>query len=217
MKSLSNRTHYALSVDCVVFGFKEQTLNVALIERKNPPFQGHWAIPGGFIEEEETVEEAAIRELQEETGIADLYLEQFHVFSEPGRDPRGRVITVAFFALVNAGEYTLTASQDAAKAQWWPMDALPEVAFDHREIIDMALEALRDAVNKKPIVFALLPKEFTLSALQKLYEEIFGIEMDKRNFRKKMVDQGYICPLGKKTKGEQHRPAELYGFIEPKY
>ena len=182
---------------------------VALINRKNNPFAGKWAIPGGFLEVDETVEETAKRELKEETGLENIYIEQFHVFSKPDRDPRGRVITVAFFALINA-EQTLTATNDAAFATWWPAYELPDLAFDHLEIYKMALEALRDAVDKRPIIFDLLPSEFTLSALQTLYEEIFNTKQDKRNFRKKIMELGMVMPTGKKTTGGKHRPAQLF-------
>lgn len=216
MGNLTKRSHYSLSTDCVVFGYHNGSLDVALIERKNTPFKGKWALPGGFMEGDETVEECARRELHEETGIEDVYLEQFQVFSEPDRDPRGRVITVAFFALVNTNDYHLVADEDAADAKWWPAYDLPELAFDHPQIYARALEALRHAVESKPLAYHLLPKEFRLSELQRLYERIFDTELDKRNFRKQVAQMPFIKPTGKMTSGDRHRPAQLYKFLRRK-
>lgn len=217
MLSLQNRTHYALAVDCVIFGYTKGELKVALIERKNEPFKGSWALPGGFVHENETVEQAAARELQEETGVHDIYLEQFHVFSEPERDPRGRVITVGFFALIAADKIELTATADAADAQWYSAYDLPQLAFDHARIYETALHALRVAATLRPLVFELVPHYFTLTQLQKLYEQIFGIELDKRNFRKQIAELGYVVETKKMLRGGQHRPARLYRFDEKKY
>lgn len=212
MCALEKRFHYPVSVDSVVFGYTEGELKVALIERKNEPFLGMWAIPGGFMEGNETVEETALRELKEETGIEGVYLEQFHVFNKPGRDPRGPTITVALFALINSDRCHLIASDDAAKAKWWPAYELPHLAFDHDEIYQKALEALRVAMRTKPLAFELLPKEFTLTHLQDLYEQVFGIKLDKRNFRKKVAKWDFIKASGNKTEGGRHRPAELYRY-----
>ncbi len=211
--SIKNRTLVPLSVDCVIFGYAKEKLQVALIERKKTPFQGHWALPGGFIEGSETVEEAALRELQEETGIRDVYLEQFHVFSDPNRDPRGRVITVAFFALIASDHLELVATEDAEKAMWWSLDDLPTLAFDHTSILHKALKALRAAATLRPLLFELLPEKFTLTAFQNLYEEVFGLKTDKRNFRKKILKMGLIEATKKTTKGTKHRPAQLYQQI----
>lgn len=217
MASLSQRTHYPVAVDCVIFGYDNEALKVALIERKNLPFKGNWALPGGFMEDDETVEEAAQRELHEETGIDDIYLEQFHVFSAPDRDPRGHVISVAFFALIASDQFELIATQDAARAAWFSAYKIPKLAFDHDEIYAKALEALRVAITIKPLVFKLLPKYFTLSMLQHVYEEILGFSIDKRNFRKKITTVDYIQETTKTTQGEQHRPAKLYTFNKTRY
>lgn len=216
MDDLHDRAHYPISVDSVIFGYTCGKLQVALIQRKNPPFIGMWAIPGGFMEGEETVEQTALRELQEETGIKDVYLEQFHVFNKPGRDPRGPTVTVALFALINADLCHLIASEDAAKAKWWPAYDIPELAFDHNEIYLKALEALKVALRTRPLAFELLPKQFTLTHLQDLYEQVFGIVLDKRNFRKKIAKMDFICPTEVWTAGERHRPAQLYEY-DPKY
>lgn len=216
MYELEGRTHYPISVDSVVFGYTEGELKVALIERKKTPFIGMWAIPGGFMEGSETVEETALRELKEETGIEGVYLEQFHVFNKPGRDPRGPTITIALFALINSDRCHLIASEDAAKAKWWPAYKLPPLAFDHDEIYMKALEALRNAMRTRPLAFELLPKQFTLTHLQDLYEQVFGISLDKRNFRKKVAKMNFIQVSGNKTEGARHRPALLYQF-DPKH
>lgn len=217
MDSLKNRSHYPISVDSVIFGYTEGKLKVSLIKRKKEPFVGMWAIPGGFMEGNETVEETAFRELKEETGIEDIYLEQFGVFNKPGRDPRGPTVTVAFFALINSDDCRLIASEDAAKAKWWPAYELPPLAFDHDEIYKKALEALRIALRTRPLAFELLPKEFTLTHLQDLYEQVFNIKLDKRNFRKKISKMDFIQLSGNKTKGERHRPALLYHYDPKRY
>lgn len=215
--NLKKRSQYLLTVDCVIFGYTQGELKVALIERKNEPFKDQWAIPGGFVEGDETVEEAAARELQEETGLHDIYLEQFHVFSEPDRDPRGRVITVAFFALIACDDVDLIATQDALAAKWYPAYNLPDLAFDHNIIYQNALEALRLAVSVKPLVFELLPERFTLTMLQNIYEQIFGFTIDKRNFRKKILKMDFIQETKYLTKGDQQRPAKLYQFNEKRF
>lgn len=203
---------YPVTADSVIFGYADGKLNVALIERKMDPFQGMWAIPGGFMEGPETAEETALRELQEETGIANIYLEQFHVFSSHGRDPRGRTITIAFFALINSDNYHLVATTDASKAKWWPAYQLPELAFKQDEMYKKALEALRIALKTRPLAFELLPQAFTLTQLQNLYEQVFNIKIDKRNFRRKVAKMAFICSSGMKQEGEKHRPAMLYRY-----
>lgn len=217
MKKYSERSHFPISVDSVIFGYTEDKLKVALVKRKKPPFVGMWAIPGGFMEGDETVEETALRELQEETGIEDVYLEQFHVFSKRGRDPRGPTITVALFALINSDQSELVATEDAEQAMWWPAYEVPKLGFDHDEIYRIALESLRNAMRTRPLAFELLPKHFTLSQLQHLYEQVFDIEIDKRNFRKKVQKMDFICDTGKKTEGGRHRPAQLYRYDSKRY
>lgn len=214
MSSLNERFHYPVTVDSVVFGYAEGELKVALIERKTNPFAGMWAIPGGFMEGDETAEETALRELQEETGLKDIFLEQFHVFTSHGRDPRGRTITVAFFALINSDEYLLAASSDAAKAKWWPAYKIPPLAFKQDDMYTKALKALRMAMKTRPLAFELLPKYFTLTQLQRLYEQVFDIEIDTRNFRRKIAKMTFISPSGQKQEGEKHRPANLF-FYDP--
>lgn len=217
MHVFKDKSHYPITVDSVIFGYAKGLLNVCLIERKTDPFRGKWAIPGGFMEGDETVEATAKRELKEETGLDNIYLEQFHVFSSHGRDPRGRTITVAFFALINTDQFHLVASEDASDARWWPAYKIPALAFQQDEVYAKALKALRLAMKTRPLAFELLPKEFTLTQLQNLYEQVFNIEIDKRNFRRKVAKMEFISPSGNKQEGEKHRPAMLYRYDSERY
>lgn len=210
--SSETRSLYPLTVDCVIFGYDKGLLNIALIQRKKDPFKGMWAIPGGFMEGDETAEETALRELKEETGLENIFLEQFHTFSSHGRDPRGRTITIAFFALINSEKYLLTASSDASKAKWWPAYKIPPLAFEQKEMYEMALQRLRLAMKTRPLAFELLSKMFTLTQLQNLYEQVFNIQIDTRNFRRKVKKMTFIAPTDQKQEGKQHRPALLYRY-----
>lgn len=208
----------ALTVDCVVFGLDRQsTLKVMLIQRNLPPYQGNWALPGGFVRIDESLEEAALRELQEETGIERLFLEQLYTFGAVDRDPRERIVTVAYYALVNLDEYVIKAASDASDADWFAIDALPSLAFDHDRILALALERLKTKVRYEPIGFELLPKKFTLFQLQRLYETILGQELDKRNFRKKILKMGLLHELNELQQDVPHRAAKLYEFDENTY
>ena len=217
MDELEGRACYPISVDSVIFGLIERELKIALIKRKNPPFMEMWAVPGGCMEGDETIEETALRELKEETGIENVYLEQFHVFSKRGRDPRGPTLTIALFALIRSDQCKLVAREDASTAKWWPAYSLPLLAFDHDQICAKALNALRSALKTRPLAFELLPCAFTLYQLQDLYEQVFDVSMDKRNFRKKIQKMDFICASGKKTEGERHRPAMLYYYDAKRY
>lgn len=210
--SLEKRSLYPITVDSVVFGYDQGMLKIALIERKMDPFQGMWAIPGGFMEGNETAEETALRELKEETGMENIFLEQFHTFSSHGRDPRGRSITIAFFALINSEKSHLIASADASKAKWWPAYEIPPLAFGQIEIYDLALQKLRIAMKTRPLAFELLPKLFTLTQLQNLYEQVFNIRIDIRNFRRRVRKMTFIRATDQKQEGKQHRPALLYKY-----
>ncbi len=209
--------HIALTVDCVVFGFDVGDLKVLLIEREIPPFKGKWALPGGFVLVDETVEDAARRELEEETGITKLYLEQLYTFGELNRDPRERVVTVAYYALVKLSDHRIRAASDAAQAAWFSVDDLPKLAFDHARIVDMALTRLQGKVRYQPIGFELLPPKFTLSQLQHLYETILERPLDKRNFRKKILSMGFLLELDEIEQDVAHRAARLYSFDRKKY
>lgn len=216
--------HPAVTTDAVVFGFDGEQLNVLLIERGNEPYLGCWALPGGFIKEtDKSAEDSVYRELHEETNVEDIYLEEFKTFSETTRDPRERVITIAFFALVVKDKYTIKGGDDARKAEWFPVDKLPELAFDHQEIIREALERLRYRIHFEPIGFHLLDKEFTMPQLQNIYISILNPErddprlLDRRNFAKKMIKLGYIKETGEKVTGNPYRSPKLYVFDEKAY
>ncbi len=184
--------HPAITTDSVIFGFDGSSMNLLLIERGIEPYNGAWALPGGFLNMDETVEEGAKRELQEETNIKDVYLEQFHVFSAVNRDPRERVLTVAFFALVSKDNFEIIAGDDANKAQWFEWNHLPSLAFDHAEIISMAKERLQEKLRVSPIAFKLLDKEFKMDELQRIYELIHEKKYDRRNFMRKMEASGFL-------------------------
>jgi len=203
-----------VAVDLVIFTVREDGLQVLLIERGIPPFQGQWALPGGFVLERETLEEAARRELEEETGLRDVYLEQLYTFGDPGRDPRGRTVAVAYYALTPPIEPR--ASSDAANAAWHPAERLPKLAFDHATILKTGLQRLRAKVGYSTVGFELLPRQFTLPDLQKLYEVILERPLDKRNFRKKILSLGLLRSEGRKRAAGAHRPATLYSFALPR-
>ncbi len=207
----------AVTVDMIVFTIKEDKLLVLLVKRKIEPFKDMWAIPGGFVKTKESLEDAAKRELEEETGVKDVYLEQLYTFGEPKRDPRGRVITVAYFALVNSEKIKLKADTDAAAAEWFMINKLPELAFDHDKILDYAIKRLRWKLEYTTVAFSLLPEKFTLSQLQKIYEIVFNQKFDKRNFRKKIKELGILKELNETRMGGAHRPALLYSFRSRTY
>ena len=207
----------ALTVDCVVFGYDAEELKVLLIQRDLEPFAGKWALPGGFVHIDETLDDAARRELHEETGIADLYLEQLYTFGAVNRDPRERVVSVAYYALVELFHHRLAAATDARNAAWFAVDDTPPLAFDHEHILAMAHQRLRGKVRYQPIGFELLPEKFTLTQLQRLYETILGVTLDKRNFRKKILGMELLIELDEVEKDVAHRAARLYQFDEAKY
>ncbi|MEI7954721.1 MAG: NUDIX domain-containing protein, partial [Verrucomicrobiota bacterium] len=197
-------------------GFDGGDLRVLLIRRALEPFLGSWALPVGFVDMAEDLDQAARRELQEETHLSPVYLEQLFTFGTPGRDPRGRVVSVAYYALVRPDQHPAKGDSDASEAAWHPADQLPPLAFDHTQIIAKALDRLRGKVRYQPVGFELLPKHFTLTQLQSLYEAILGRTIDKRNFRKKLLAFDLLIPLDKFTSGA-HRPARLYRFDQRKY
>ena len=205
-----------LTVDVVIFTIRNGRLQVLLVRRAIPPFEGQYAIPGGFVRENEPLEEAARRELEEETGVRNVYLEQLYTFGEPGRDPRGRVITVAYFALIASDKVALAASGDAAEARWFPIGDLPPVAFDHQRILDYALERLRNKLEYTTVGFQLLPEKFALGDLQSVYEAILGRPLDKRNFRRKIALLGIVKPL-KEWRKTGRKPAQLYRFAAARF
>lgn len=204
-----------VTVDVVIFTIQEGVLKVLLVKRRIDPFIGQYAIPGGFVLEDEDLEQAAARELREETGVSDVYLEQLYSFGKPDRDPRGRVVTVAYFALISA-DRKLKAGSDAAEAAWFPMDNLPPLAFDHATILNYALERLRNKLEYTTVGFQLLPEKFTLTELQEVYAAILGKQLDKRNFRRKMSVLRILKPLPEYRRGGQ-RPAQLYRFVASRF
>jgi ADP-ribose pyrophosphatase YjhB (NUDIX family) len=207
----------ALAVDCVVFGLDETDLKVLLIQRKLAPFQHAWALPGGFVHLDETLDEAARRELEEEAGVTDVYLEQLYSFSTIDRDPRERVVTVAYYALAKLSDHRIRAATDAMGVGWFSLDDLPKLAFDHTGIITHAHERLRGKVRYAPVGFELLPPRFSLTQLQRLYELILGTDLDKRNFRKKLLAMDLLVETDEVEQGVRHRAARLYRFDRRKY
>ncbi|MDL2259662.1 NUDIX hydrolase [Deltaproteobacteria bacterium OttesenSCG-928-K17] len=202
----------AITVDAVVFGLNETKLEVLLIKRGLAPYKGKWALPGGFVRLDEALEDAVKRELAEETGLENIYLEQLATFGDPRRDPRGHTLSVAYFALVNRREYAAQGAGDAAEARWFDVQALPALAFDHAAIIAAAIERLRGKLRYKPIGFELLPELFPLRSLQQLYETVLGRSLDKRNFRKKILSMGILRETSETETGASRKPARLYAF-----
>src|SRR5574344_722190 len=207
--------HPAVTTDCVIFGFDGNDIKVLLIERGIEPFKGKWAFPGGFLNMDETAAEGALRELKEETGLENAYIEQFNTYSEPDRDPRERVITIAHYALVRIQE--VKGGDDAAKAQWFPIDEVPQLAFDHDKILRDAMRKLRERIHFEPIGFELLPEKFTMKELQILYESILGVKFDRRNFAKKMMHYELLNQLDETVRPTAKRDALLYSFNKENY
>ncbi len=207
----------ALTVDAVVFGLDEEDLKVLLIQRDLEPFAGRWALPGGFVHVDETLDEAVRRELREEAGLSEVFLEQLYTFGEVDRDPRERVVTVAYYALVNIRDHRVKAATDARSAAWFPVHDPPTLAFDHERIIRVAHERLKGKIRYQPVGFELLPGRFTLSELQHLYETILERELDKRNFRRKVLAMDFLEETDEIQQDVAHRAARLYRFNEAKY
>lgn len=220
----SSYWHPAVTTDSVVLGFDGEELNILLVQRGENPYAGMWALPGGFmLPTDKTAEEAAYRELHEETNVEGIYMEELQTFSDKDRDSRERVITIAFFALVVKDRYIIKGGDDARVAQWFPVKELPKLAFDHEMIIIKALERLRQRIHFEPIGFHLLNKEFTMPQLQNIYIAILNPPeddtklRDRRNFQKKMLKLGYIKETGRKITGNPHRSPKLYTFDEEAY
>ncbi len=207
----------ALAVDCVVFGLDDEELKVLLIERDGEPFAGKWALPGGFVRLDETLDDAARRELAEEAGVERVYLEQLCSFGDLDRDPRERVVTVAYYALVKLADHRVRGATDARDAAWFAAGDVPRLAFDHNQILAVALDRLRSKVRYQPLGFELLPPKFTLTELQRLYEVVLEQPLDKRNFRKKVLSMGLLDELDEVQKDVAHRAARLYAFNKKRY
>jgi 8-oxo-dGTP diphosphatase len=214
-KKLSDYPQPSVTVDVLVFTVKDDKLQVALIKRGVEPFKEMWAIPGGFVRMDESLEDGARREIEEETGLTGVFLEQLYTYGDPERDPRGRVITVAYYALVPGEQLALKADTDAADASWFPVSEVPKLGFDHSKILQDALERLKGKLEYTNVAYALLPTRFRLSELQRVYEVILGEELDKRNFRKKILSLGLIEATDKYSSGA-HRPAQLFRWKKRK-
>lgn len=205
--------HPSVTTDCVIFGFDGSRLKVLLVERGVEPFKGKWALPGGFLRMDESAEQGALRELQEETGLKTAYIKQFHTFTDPDRDPRERVITIAYYALVRLQD--VVAGDDAARAEWFALDEVPSLAFDHDRILRTALQEIRRQIHFEPVGFELLPPEFTVKELQLLYEAILDVKFDRRNFYKKMQHLELLTQV--KTDAQERRQPFLFRFNAAKY
>ena len=217
---MQNSSTIQVAVDAIVFGYsKQEGVSVLLIERKYDPFKNTWALPGGFVLNHESLEEAVVRELNEETGIHVNYLEQLYTFGNPARDPRKRVISIAYFALVKSGQFQqLKASTDAESAQWFNIKQLPKLAFDHRQIVEMAIERVRAKLRYQPIGFELLDKKFPFADLEKLYMTLLDRDIDRRNFSKKMLALNVLDETNELSKSEgKGRPSKMYRFNKKRY
>ncbi len=207
----------ALTSDCVLFGFDEGELKLLLIQRAEEPFKNKWALAGGFVNQDESTEDAARRTLSEKANVGKVYLEQLYTFSNLDRDPRGWVVSVAYYALVKLADYKIKAGRDTEDAKWVAVSAIPKLAFDHNEIVKTAITRLRGKVRYQPVGFELLPAKFTLTQLQHLYEAILGETLDKRNFRKKISSMGLLTALDEKETNVAHKAARFYSFDKKKY
>jgi 8-oxo-dGTP diphosphatase len=207
------------SVDCVIFGFEDGVLKILLIERNEEPFKDWWALPGLLVEQNESIELAAERILYELTGLRDIYMEQLYAFGDVDRHPVGRVITIAYYAMIRLNNFAEVKPviDYAKKAFWHPISALPKLAFDHSLIFDRSIQKIRRKISYQPIAFELLPEKFTLTQLQNVYEAVLNKKLDKRNFRKKMLNYGILKELDEKQRGVSYRAATLYKFDKRKY
>ncbi len=207
--------HPAITTDVVVFSIQAQRLQVLLIRRRQPPYQGMWALPGGFLNIDEDLETCARRELEEETGIRDVFLEQLYTFGKPERDPRERVVSVVYYALAPFDRLDPVAASDADAARWFPLDALPTLAFDHEQVIQVAHQRLMAKLHYSTLAFQLLPETFTLSELQGVYEAVLQTPLDKRNFRRKILGLGRLKQTGELRRNGRHRPARVFRLEHP--
>lgn len=224
---MKDATHYsipiadffkaAFSVDCVIYGYDATGVKVLLIERGADPYDGYMALPGDLVYPDEDLDSAAIRVLQQLTGLTDIFIEQVHTFGRVNRHPLGRVVTVAYYALINIAKYDINASSWAENAQWHPLSDVPILAFDHNRILDVTTEELRNKVQQQPIGFELLPPKFTLTELQQLYEAVLNTTFDKANFRKKILSMDLLLQLNESQRNVAHRPAKLYAFDPDRY
>ena len=211
----SNYPRYSVATDIVVFTIRDDELHALLIERGLPPFKGQWALPGGFLNANEDVDACARRELEEETGVSGFYLEQLYTFGAIDRDPRERVISVSYFALVPSDQLQLASGTDAVKAEWKPVKRLPKLAFDHAEIVGMARDRLAAKLEYSTLAFQFLPDRFTMREVHSIYQSILGKPLDRRNFYKKMLATGDLIETKEKRIEGAHRPAAVYRLKKP--
>lgn len=216
-RPLKDYISFGLSVDCVVFGYHDGQIKVLLIQRDAEPYRGHWALIGDLVEPEQNLDDAANNVLERLTGVKNIFMKQFYTFGSVGRHPLGRVVTVGYFSLVQSTNYHPIASSWAKSAEWFNINELPELAFDHHDILLKGIEVLKDEVRNKPIGFELLPSKFTLLELQLLYEALLGYKFDKSNFRKKILEMNILKPLNELKDNVSHRPAKLFKFDEKRY
>jgi 8-oxo-dGTP diphosphatase len=207
--------HPAVTTDVVLFTIQDEQLKVLLIQRANDPYKGRWCLPGGFVDIGEGLEQCALRELEEETGVTDVYLEQLYTFGRPDRDPRERIITVAYYALAPVNRLRVRAASDASAAAWFPVDDLPDPGFDHRQIINLARRRLASKLQYSTLAMQFMPQTFTLGDLQKVYEIILDRAQDKRNFRKRILAYDCLVDTGEVRRDGGHRPARLYRLKFP--
>lgn len=202
----------SLAIDLLVFGYFENSLSVLLLNRNEEPFKNEWTLPGGFLQMEETFHDTCSRILKTKLGLSNLYLEQLYSFDEPGRDPRGRVISIAYVALINPQKFTIASGSMANDVKWFDVHQLPKLGFDHSSIFEKGLQRLKSKILYYPVGFELLDDLFTLPELHQLYECILGVSIDRRNFRRKILDAEYIINTGKKREGLQNRHPDVYKF-----
>lgn len=212
MKSFQSYQNPSLAVDMVVFGYYEKSLSVLLLNRKEAPFKDGWVLPGAFVQMEETFLQTCSRVLQTKLGMDNVYLEQLYTFDRIDRDPRGRAVSIGYYALVNPQKFTVTAGQMANDVTWYPVKKMPALGFDHKDIFKMALQRLQSKILYVPVGFELLDEQFTMTELHELYECILDISIDRRNFRRKILESEYIINTGTKREGLQNRHPDLYRF-----
>nr|WP_293834038.1 NUDIX domain-containing protein [uncultured Arsenicibacter sp.] len=217
MQSLSAYPQPSVTIDCVIFGYDGEKLSVLLLNRKEEPYAGMWTVPGGFLYLDETLEESADRILRTKTGLGSLYLEQLFTFGRPDRDPRGRVLSVTYYTLINPEHVELTTGKMANDVNWFPVSQLPALGFDHKDVLQTAIQRLQAKVTYQPVGFELLNPQFTISELQDLYECILNVRLDRRNFHKKITASGILKPTGQKRLGEKNRAPELFEFDRERY
>lgn len=207
----------AITVDCIIFGFDKSELKVLLTKRAIEPYIGQWAFPGGFIQMQETADDCARRKLKEEAGLQDIFMEQLYTFSALDRDPRERVISIAYYALVRSTDYLLEAGLDIEDVQWFSLNEVNNLAFDHNNILDIAIDRLKGKIRYQPIGFELLPEQFTLPDLHRLYETILQRDIERANFRKKILAMNLLIDHSEKQENRKSREAKLYAFDKERY